>query len=463
MFFKKFLCSANQHFFFRKNYASISRTTCIYVAVGQKQSTVANIFNVIKSFGSDYYTTLISSNASSSAPEQFAASYSGCTYGEFFRDLGLNSLIIYDDLSKQAVAYRQMSLLLRRPPGREAYPGDIFYLHSRLLERAAKMSETLSSGGSLTSLPIIETQAGDVSAYIPTNVISITDGQIFLEAELFYKGVRPAINFGLSVSRVGSAAQAKSMKKIAGSLKLELAQFREVENFAQFDYELDPQTQKLLTRGTRIVEILKQKQYEPLPIFYQLVIIYSVVNGYLDTIPVTEVSKFSSKLSSYFQVLDKILVTGSSSSLINQTNENHVVSTIGKGELDFFFDEKGFYIENKDSQLRETGFLYNVSSENSSSNFDLIIDNSENYLALEEFFYMKEKWSFSFYNTNPSSFYGLYFEDYLCYLFLSVLLLKKDSDKDIYSFNIKNCLNYKINLNELSVKSDAMINSLTLS
>lgn len=279
---------------------------CIYVAIGQKQSTVANIFSTLKQFEANKYTTVFSASASSSAPEQFAAPYSGCTLGEFFRDLGLSALIIYDDLSKQAVAYRQMSLLLRRPPGREAYPGDIFYLHSRLLERSAKLSELLSSGGSLTALPVIETQAGDVSAYIPTNVISITDGQIFLESELFYKGIRPAINFGLSVSRVGSAAQKPFIKRVAGRLKLELAQYREIEGFAQFDYELDPQTQKLLTRGIRIVELLKQNQYKPLSMNMQLILIYSGVNGFLDKLQTSDIQKFSNSLELYLKILENI-------------------------------------------------------------------------------------------------------------------------------------------------------------
>merc|ERR1712151_64117 len=256
---------------------------CIYVAVGQKRSTVSNIVQTLKEKDVLKYTIIVTATASQAAPLQFLAPYAGCAIGEYFRDNGKHALIIYDDLSKQAVAYRQMSLLLRRPPGREAYPGDVFYLHSRLLERAAKMNET-HGAGSLTALPVIETQAGDLSAYIPTNVISITDGQIFLETDLFYKGIRPAINFGLSVSRVGSAAQIISMKAFAGSLKLELAQYREVEYFSQFDYELDPITKKLLIRGSRIVEILKQKQYLPLPINLQLIIIILVVKGFLDTI-----------------------------------------------------------------------------------------------------------------------------------------------------------------------------------
>jgi len=273
------------------------------VAIGQKQSTVASLTKVLKNFKAMGSTVIISANASSSAAEQFLAPYSGASIGDFFRNLGLESCIIYDDLSKQAVAYRQMSLLLRRPPGREAYPGDIFYLHSRLLERAAKLSEKISSGGSLTALPIIETQAGDLSAYIPTNVISITDGQIFLEAELFYKGTRPAINYGLSVSRVGSAAQIKSLKVIAGRLKLELAQYREMEGFAQLDSDLDPQTKQVLTRGSRLTEILKQSQYLPLPSEFQILTIYSAVKGYLDSIEINQINQLITLLLHYFKIL----------------------------------------------------------------------------------------------------------------------------------------------------------------
>lgn len=275
----------------------------IYVAIGQKQSTIANIYSLLEDKSASMFSSIVSAGAAASAPEQFLAPYAGCTLGEYFRDVGLLSLIIYDDLSKQAVAYRQMSLLLRRPPGREAYPGDIFYLHSRLLERAAKLSETLSSGGALTSLPVIETQSGDVSAYIPTNVISITDGQIFLESELFFKGVRPAINFGLSVSRVGSAAQNKAIKKIGGSLKLELAQYREVEAFAQFDYEIDPQTQLLLTRGSRLVELLKQPQYKPLPINHQLFLIFFGVKGYFDNVDISSIELYVKGLLQYYNTL----------------------------------------------------------------------------------------------------------------------------------------------------------------
>ena len=268
---------------------------CIYVAIGQKRSTVAQIVKSLEDAGAMEYSIVVAASASEPAPMQFLAPYTGCAMGEFFRDNGMHALIVYDDLSKQAVAYRQMSLLLRRPPGREAYPGDVFYLHSRLLERAAKMSDA-HGGGSLTALPIIETQAGDVSAYIPTNVISITDGQIFLETGLFYKGVRPAINVGLSVSRVGSAAQIKAMKQVAGSIKLELAQFREMEAFAQFSSDLDPTTQKLLNRGRRLTELLKQAQYTPLPVEEQVVVIYAGVKGYLDKVKVDDVQRFEQGL-----------------------------------------------------------------------------------------------------------------------------------------------------------------------
>jgi F-type H+-transporting ATPase subunit alpha len=264
---------------------------CIYVAVGQKRSTVAQIVKQLEEVGAMEYTIVVASTASEPAPLQFLAPYGGCTMGEYFRDNGMHALIIYDDLSKQAVAYRQMSLLLRRPPGREAYPGDVFYLHSRLLERAAKMSDA-NGGGSLTALPVIETQAGDVSAYIPTNVISITDGQIFLETELFYSGIRPAVNVGLSVSRVGSAAQIKAMKQVAGSIKLELAQYREMAAFAQFASDLDAATQKLLGRGERLTELLKQGQYAPMPVEEQVVSIFAGVNGYLDDIPARSVTQF---------------------------------------------------------------------------------------------------------------------------------------------------------------------------
>jgi F-type H+-transporting ATPase subunit alpha len=268
---------------------------CIYVAVGQKRSTVAKIVKTLTDYGAMDYSIVVAATASEPAPLQFLAPYAGCAMGEFFRDNGMHAVIFYDDLSKQAVAYRQMSLLLRRPPGREAYPGDVFYLHSRLLERAAKMSADNGSG-SLTALPVIETQAGDVSAYIPTNVISITDGQIFLETDLFYAGVRPAVNVGISVSRVGSAAQIKAMKQVAGRIKLELAQYREMAAFAQFSSDLDPATQKLLARGARLTELLKQPQYEPLPVEEQVVAIFSGVRGYLDKIAVGDVTRFATAL-----------------------------------------------------------------------------------------------------------------------------------------------------------------------
>ena len=264
---------------------------CIYVAVGQKRSTVAQIVRALEENGAMEYSIVVAATASEPAPLQYLAPYTGVTMGEFFRDNGMHAVIVYDDLSKQAVAYRQMSLLLRRPPGREAYPGDVFYLHSRLLERAAKMSDAMG-GGSLTALPIIETQAGDVSAYIPTNVISITDGQIFLETDLFYQGVRPAINVGLSVSRVGSAAQTKAMKQVSGSIKLELAQYREMAAFAQFGSDLDASTQKLLNRGARLTELLKQKQFAPLPFEEQTCSIFAGTNGYLDGIPATDVTRY---------------------------------------------------------------------------------------------------------------------------------------------------------------------------
>ena len=270
---------------------------CIYVAVGQKRSTVAKIVKTLEDYGAMEYSIVVAATASDPAPLQFLAPYTGCTMGEYFRDNGMHAVIVYDDLSKQAVAYRQMSLLLRRPPGREAYPGDVFYLHSRLLERAAKMNDKMGAG-SLTALPVIETQANDVSAYIPTNVISITDGQIFLESSLFYKGIRPAINVGLSVSRVGSAAQIKAMKQVAGTIKLELAQFREMEAFAQFASDLDAATQKLLARGARLVELLKQDQYKPLPIEEQVVSIYAGVKGFLDQVPVNQVTRFEQQFLS---------------------------------------------------------------------------------------------------------------------------------------------------------------------
>jgi len=268
---------------------------CIYVAIGQKRSIVAQVVRKLEEAGAMHYTVVVAATASDPASLQYVAPYTGCSIGEYFRDNGMHALIIYDDLSKHAVAYRQISLLLRRPPGREAYPGDVFYLHSRLLERAAKMSDK-EGGGSLTALPIIETQAGDVSAYIPTNVISITDGQIFLESELFYKGIRPAVNIGISVSRVGSAAQVKAMKQVSGSVKLELAQFRELAAFAQFGSDLDASTRHLIDHGTKLTEILKQSQYHPFPIEDQVVSIYAGVKKYLNTIPVGRVKEFEHKM-----------------------------------------------------------------------------------------------------------------------------------------------------------------------
>ena len=274
---------------------------CIYVAIGQKSSTVAQVVAKLKEHDAMEYTTVITASASEPAPLQFIAPYSGATLGEYFRDNGKHALVVYDDLSKQAAAYRELSLLLRRPPGREAYPGDVFYLHSRLLERASKLSEELG-GGSLTALPIIETQQGDVSAYIPTNVISITDGQIYLESNLFNAGVRPAINVGISVSRVGGNAQIKAMKKVAGSLKLDLAQYRELEAFAKFGSDLDKSTQRTLSRGSRLVELLKQGQYAPVPVEKQVVSIYLGTNGYLDEIPLHEIKRFEKEMFDYIDV-----------------------------------------------------------------------------------------------------------------------------------------------------------------
>lgn len=274
---------------------------CFYVAIGQKQSTVALVVEKLKAAGALEYTTIIVASASNPAPLQYLSAYSGCAMAEYFRDNGQHALIVYDDLTKQAQAYRQLSLLLRRPPGREAYPGDVFYLHSRLLERAAKLSKE-EGGGSLTALPIIETQAGDVSAYIPTNVISITDGQIFLEGSLFHKGVKPAVNVGISVSRVGGAAQVKAMKQVAGTLRVELAQFRELEAFAMFGSDLDKTTQAQLTRGQRLVEILKQNQYSPVEVENQTIIIFAATNGHLDDVPVKEIKRFEKE---YFQFLNQ--------------------------------------------------------------------------------------------------------------------------------------------------------------
>ncbi len=270
---------------------------CIYVAIGQKRSTVAQIVKTLQDYGALDYSIVVAATASEPAPLQFLAPYSGCAMGEFFRDNGMHAVIVYDDLSKQAVAYRQMSLLLRRPPGREAYPGDVFYLHSRLLERAAKMNQAHGSG-SLTALPMIETQAGDVSAYIPTNVISITDGQIFLETDLFYRGIRPAINVGLSVSRVGSSAQIKAMKQVAGRIKLELAQYREMAAFAQFASDLDSATQRLLARGARLTELLKQPQFAPVPVEEQVVSIFAGTRGYLDKVEIANIGRFEASMLS---------------------------------------------------------------------------------------------------------------------------------------------------------------------
>lgn len=283
---------------------------CIYVSIGQKRSTVAQLVKELEDAGAMEYSIVVAATASDPAPMQFLAPYTGCAMGEYFRDNGLHALAIYDDLSKQAVAYRQMSLLLRRPPGREAYPGDVFYIHSRLLERAAKMSDA-QGGGSLTALPVIETQAGDISAYIPTNVISITDGQIFLETGLFYKGIRPAIDVGASVSRVGSAAQIKAMKQVAGTIKLELAQYREMEAFAQFASDLDATTQRLLARGARLTQLLKQPQYSPLAVEEQVFVIYAGTRGYLDGIPVDQVNDYEARLlddvrANGQDILDKI-------------------------------------------------------------------------------------------------------------------------------------------------------------
>jgi F-type H+-transporting ATPase subunit alpha len=273
---------------------------CFYVAIGQKRSTVAQVVEALRQNGALAYTTVISATASEPAPLQFIAAYCGCTMAEFYRDNGKHALIVYDDLSKQAVAYRQMSLLLRRPPGREAFPGDVFYLHSRLLERACKVNDSLGAG-SLTALPVIETQAGDVSAYIPTNVISITDGQVYLEPNLFMAGIRPAINVGLSVSRVGGAAQIKAMKKVAGTLRLDLAQYRELAAFAQFGSDLDKATKTKLTRGERLVELLKQPQYQPMPVEEQVAVLYAGTRGYLDDVAVTDAIRFGTELVDFMR------------------------------------------------------------------------------------------------------------------------------------------------------------------
>jgi len=301
---------------------------CIYVAIGQKRSTVAQIVKTLEEAGAMEYTTIVAATASDPAPLQFLAPYAGCTMGEYFRDKGMHALIIYDDLSKHAVAYRQMSLLLRRPPGREAYPGDVFYLHSRLLERAAKLNDD-NGGGSLTALPIIETQAGDISAYIPTNVISITDGQIFLETELFNQGIRPAVNVGLSVSRVGSAAQTKAMKKVAGSIKLELAQYREMAAFAQFGSDLDVTTQKLLNRGSKLTELLKQDQYSPMTVAQQVIAVFSGVRGFLDKVELSKIKNIEKQVyeevkSSNPEIIDSINNTGE----LNEEIEKKLTSVI---------------------------------------------------------------------------------------------------------------------------------------
>ena len=309
--------------------AESEKLYCVYVAVGQKRSTVAQLVKTLEDNDAMKYSIVVAATASEPAPLQFLAPYTGCTMGEYFRDHGMHAVIFYDDLSKQAVAYRQMSLLLRRPPGREAYPGDVFYLHSRLLERAAKMGEK-AGNGSLTALPVIETQAGDVSAYIPTNVISITDGQIFLETELFYKGIRPAVNVGLSVSRVGSAAQIKAMKQVAGSIKLELAQYREMAAFAQFASDLDISTQRLLARGARLTELLKQPQYKPLAVEEQVTVIFAGVNGYTDGIEVSDITRFESHL------LDSIRNEGSD--LLASIRENKALTDETEAKLKTFLD-----------------------------------------------------------------------------------------------------------------------------
>ena len=311
---------------------------CVYVAIGQKRSTVAQIVKELDERGALEYTVVVAATASEPAPLQYLAPYTGSAIGEWFRDNKMHSLIIYDDLSKQAVAYRQMSLLLRRPPGREAYPGDVFYLHSRLLERAAKLSDE-HGGGSMTALPIIETQGGDVSAYIPTNVISITDGQIFLETDLFYQGIRPAINVGLSVSRVGSSAQIKAMKQVAGSIKLELAQYREMAAFAQFGSDLDAATQQLLARGARLTELLKQGQYEPLSVEEQVVVIYAGVKGYLDNIEISDIAKFEVTLLSSLRESKDILDAIKTKAALDDDIEKSITSLIEQVSKEFIKSE----------------------------------------------------------------------------------------------------------------------------
>ena len=311
---------------------------CVYVAIGQKRSTVAQIVKELDERGALEYTVVVAATASEPAPLQYLAPYTGSAIGEWFRDNKMHSLIIYDDLSKQAVAYRQMSLLLRRPPGREAYPGDVFYLHSRLLERSAKLNED-NGAGSMTALPIIETQGGDVSAYIPTNVISITDGQIFLETDLFYQGIRPAINVGLSVSRVGSSAQIKAMKQVAGSIKLELAQYREMAAFAQFGSDLDAATQQLLARGARLTELLKQGQYQPLSVEEQVVVIYSGVKGYLDNIEISDIAKFEEALLSNLRASKNILDVIKEKAALDEDIEKSITDLITEVSKEFIKSE----------------------------------------------------------------------------------------------------------------------------
>ena len=301
---------------------------CIYVSIGQKRSTVAQVVKTLKDHGAMDYTIVVAATASEAAPLQYIAPYSGCAMGEYFRDNGMHAIIFYDDLSKQAVAYRQMSLLIRRPPGREAYPGDVFYLHSRLLERAAKLSDDLG-GGSLTAMPVIETQAGDVSAYIPTNVISITDGQIFLENSLFYQGIRPAVNVGISVSRVGSAAQIKAMKQLSSTMKLDLAQYREMASFAQFSSDLDHSTKKLLNRGAHLTELLKQPVYHPLAVEDEVVSLFAGVNGYLDTLPLKEVAKFEKEALNEIKLKHK--------DIIEELNKNKEINENLNQKLHEFF------------------------------------------------------------------------------------------------------------------------------
>jgi F-type H+-transporting ATPase subunit alpha len=307
---------------------------CIYVATGQKMSTVAQVVDKLEKYGAMEYTTIVAATASDPAPMQFISPYTGCTMGEYYRDNGMHAVIFYDDLSKQAAAYRQLSLLLRRPPGREAFPGDIFYLHSRLLERAAKMSKE-KGGGSLTALPIIETQAGDISAYIPTNVISITDGQIYLETDLFYSGVRPAVNAGLSVSRVGGNAQIKAMKQVAGSLRLDLAQYRELAAFAQFGSDLDKATQAQLARGQRMMEILKQPQYQPLPVERQILLIFAGVRGLLDGLPLDSLGRYEKEVYQFFdERYPDLLKTIRDERTISSTTEEAVRKALTEfGEL----------------------------------------------------------------------------------------------------------------------------------